>query len=819
MSLYTRIFLIVSLLLILTTGALSYALIRGSSSDIVASSRRDLEASAQLLAYASAFAGEVSRQIEGQVSDHMLAEARLVAHLVSVAEQGAGLSPGQINALLRDVSERTVVDELWITDETGHGYLTSTGRDFTFSPNPLQQPQMHEFWPLLQNPDQIIVQQAQPRELNTGVYKYVGVGGIDQPRIVQVGYEASSLQAFARNVVVQELVDRLTGQGDIAFIRVVNPDNTTLVSSSEPRPGYARDPSDSDWQLISEVRRETQPRSALDGDVLIAAAPYRTPGNDTPSVVLIYQTTERIEASTEAAVVRGLGLTALALVIGVMASMALAQSVARPVRHLGEAAQALAQGHWEQDIQPSSVREIDALAQAFRSMAGQLRASYAELEGKVQARTAELAQRIDQLALINRVGRDAISVLDLRALLPQLTGIIQAGFNYYAVLILLVDEEKNEVRLNAATTTETVDLLERGLTLPVGMGVIGHVAESGEALVLNDVQHDARYLMDARLPGVRAELALPLKIGRRVLGVMDLESTVPGSFDREKVQVLQTLADQIAIAIQNARLYQAAQVARADAETANRAKSSFLAAMSHELRTPLNSIINFTGFVTDEVFGPVTEEQRDFLTRSLRSAEHLLGLINDILDLSKIEAGKMELHREQIELGDIIKGVLDTAHGLSQHKPLTLHLEVPAVLPTVWADRTRVRQVLLNLLSNAIKFTEQGRVTLAASADEDWVTLSVSDTGIGIAPEELRKVFAEFEQVDDALARRAGGTGLGMPISKRFVEMHGGRMWVESEPGRGSTFSFTLPRRAALVEQATLGADAPQPDLATEIGD
>jgi signal transduction histidine kinase/CheY-like chemotaxis protein len=236
---------------------------------------------------------------------------------------------------------------------------------------------------------------------------------------------------------------------------------------------------------------------------------------------------------------------------------------------------------------------------------------------------------------------------------------------------------------------------------------------------------------------------------------------------------------------------------RAAAEHASQIKSEFLANMSHELRTPLNSIINFTRIISTGARGPVTPEQLDYLNRVRQSGEHLLGLINDILDLSKIEAGQMELFRESFQIGDLIQSVLATASGLVKEKPIQLRSEIAPDLPPVYADRTRVRQVLLNLLSNAAKFTDAGTITVRAERCNGEIVIHVSDTGIGIAPDHLEKIFEAFRQLDNASNRRYEGTGLGLAICRRLVDLHGGRLWVESTVGVGSTFSFSLPLTAA----------------------
>ncbi|MBA3530406.1 MAG: GAF domain-containing protein, partial [Ardenticatenales bacterium] len=796
MTLYTRLVLTVSVLLVLTTAALSYALIRSATADVVNTSRRDLEAVAELLAYSSAFAGDVSGQMEGVVGEHMVAEALLTAHLVRVAEGPAGLPPEEISAMLTEIADQSAVDEFWITDERGHAYLTNTGQDFTFSPNPLQQPQMYVFWELLEGETNTLIQEVRPHERTSELFKYAAVSGIDQPRIVQVGYSADFLQEVARNVVMQRLVDRLTGQADIAFIRVINENNTTFVTSSQPLEGYNRNISDREWQLLGDARTLNQPRSELLGDVLVAAAPVVGADGQPSGSVLVYQTTERLESTANAAATRGLGLTALALAVGMIASLGLARSLSRPVQQLGQAAEALARGEWQQpDMRPSHIVELNALSHAFRSMGDQLQESYQELEGKVSRRTVELAERADQLHLINHVGRSATFMLDAAVLLPEIAQRIQNTFDYYAVLILLVDDPAEEIRLSAAATEQAAALLEHGLTLSLGQGIIGHVARTGEALVVGDVSQEPRFHADERLRLVRSELALPLRIGEQVIGVLDLQSIELNAFDAQDVQVLQTLADQLAVAVRNAQLFHTTQAARQEAESANHLKSKFLANMSHELRTPLNAIINFSEFILSRTFGELTERQQTLQQRILANGEHLLGLINDILDLSKIEAGRMELVCEEVELRTLLEGVRATAVGLTKDKGVEVLVDLPEALPAVWADRVRVRQVLLNLLSNSAKFTREGTITIWAREQGDgYMAISVSDTGIGIPLEEQEKVFEEFHQVQGGFNREYQGTGLGLPICKRMIEMHGGELTLtHSAPGVGSTFTFTLP--------------------------
>ena len=439
--------------------------------------------------------------------------------------------------------------------------------------------------------------------------------------------------------------------------------------------------------------------------------------------------------------------------------------------------------------------EIGTLARTFNQMTERLRRILHSLEAQVATRTDELAQSVEQLNLINQVGRNANSFIELNPLLTTVANLIRNTFDYYVVLVALIDEETREIYVSAADSAEKIDLLSLNIRVPLSRSsIISHAALSGDPLVVKDVNQEPRYLHLDELPHTRSELALPLIVGNDVLGVLDLQDQEPNAFSPNDVQVLQTLADQIAVAIQNAALFETAQDARAEAEEANRLKTQFLTNMSHELRTPLNAVINFAYLLSVGMEGPLNETQKDLVNRIGVAGEHLLHLINDILDLAKIESGRVEMYFEEVEVSDLVKGVLSTAVGLTKGKPIELQQNIPQNLPLVRVDRGRIRQVLLNLVSNAAKFTRDGAITISATADNGWIKMSVHDTGIGIAPEDIEKVFTAFVQVDGELTRQVGGTGLGLPISKQFIEMHGGHMWLESKVGQGSTFIFTLPR-------------------------
>jgi signal transduction histidine kinase len=298
-------------------------------------------------------------------------------------------------------------------------------------------------------------------------------------------------------------------------------------------------------------------------------------------------------------------------------------------------------------------------------------------------------------------------------------------------------------------------------------------------------------LMDA---GHRALLGVPLVSEDEVIGVLAVTNKTPGEFAPEIVRLLSTFATQSALAIQNARLFHEVEDKSRLLEAASRHKSEFLANMSHELRTPLNAILGFSEVLAERMFGEVNEKQAEYLQDILSSGRHLLSLINDILDLSKVEAGRLELELASFNLPAALDNALTLVRERATRHGITLTQHLDPTIGDIVADERKVKQILLNLLSNAVKFTpEGGQVGLTATATDGALTIAVRDTGIGIAPEDQAAIFEEFRQVGRDDARKQEGTGLGLTLAKKFVDLHGGRIWVESEVGKGSTFTFTLP--------------------------
>ncbi len=475
-------------------------------------------------------------------------------------------------------------------------------------------------------------------------------------------------------------------------------------------------------------------------------------------------------------------------------------AVINPLRQLATYADRVGSGDLDARIDSTNFEgEIAVLAESLTTMTARLRDLISNLEDKVDERTRALA-------IAGVVSRQITQVLDLDQLLPELVERTRQGFDLYFVSLYLFDRPSQALLLEAGTGERgaLIKAEARPFPLETRPSVVAQAARNRQAEIINDTEGSPVYSYNPQLPDTRAEAAFPMLVSDRLVGVLDLQSEVKGRFQEGEKQIFSTLAEQIAIAIRNAQLYREQAYLARQLEQADLVKSQFLASMSHELRTPLNAIINFTQLIAMGAVGPVTDEQVTMLNTSLTSARHLLQLINDVLDISKIQAGKLSLFIEEaVNLSEEINAVVDMAepllqkHNTNLEKPVRLILDIDVALPLIACDRRRLRQVLLNLLSNAIKFTEKGSITLSAKSEGNEVLFAVMDTGRGI-PEEIRgRIFEPFVQSAGGL-KDAQGTGLGLHISRSLVQAHGGRLWVESHIDEGTTIFFSLPIQPTL---------------------
>jgi signal transduction histidine kinase len=466
-----------------------------------------------------------------------------------------------------------------------------------------------------------------------------------------------------------------------------------------------------------------------------------------------------------------------------------------PIQALRAGAARIGSGDLTQRISIKTGDELEALADQFNDMAGRLEESYADLEDKVELRTRELNQSVAELRALGEVSHAVNSTLDVETVLDtivakavQLSG-TDAGAIY-------VHDEQGEFRLRS-TYGMTEELIAELKDRRVGVAdIMADAAESRIPVQIADLSNEREATPVHQLileAGYRALLVVPLIGPEGVVGGLVVRRREPGEFPKETTDLLQTFATQSVLAIQNARLFREIEEKSRQLEVASQHKSQFLANMSHELRTPLNAILGYTELILDDIYGETPSKMREVLDRVQRNGKHLLGLINDVLDLSKIEAGQLALSVSDYSIKNVVHSVFAAVESLATEKKLALKVDLPPDLPEAHGDERRLTQVLLNLVGNAIKFTDTGEVSIKAAAANGSYTLSVRDTGPGIAPADQGKIFEEFQQADSSATKKKGGTGLGLSIARRIIEMHGGKIWVESSVGNGATFSFTVP--------------------------
>jgi len=479
-----------------------------------------------------------------------------------------------------------------------------------------------------------------------------------------------------------------------------------------------------------------------------------------------------------------------------LATMGFRSLLVVPMLRQGEPIGAIAVGRSERG--PFSDKQIELL----RTFAEQavIAIENERLFKELQARTQDLTRSVEELRALGEVGQAVSSTLDVETVLTTIVSRAVHLSGTDGGSIYEYDEAAEEFTLRA-THNLADDYVEqrRGIRLRRGEGVTGRMALARGPVQVPDITASGAY--DSRLrevllrSGARAVLAVPLLREGHLIGGLVVNRNRPGEFPPDVVELLQTFAIQSALAIQNARLFREIADKSQQLEVASRHKSEFLANMSHELRTPLNAIIGFSEVLAEKMFGDVNAKQAEYLQDILESGRHLLSLINDILDLSKIEAGHMELEPADFDLPSAIDNALILVRERATRRGITLGSTIDERLGMVRGDERKVKQILLNLLSNALKFTpEGGRIDVRAGRHDEVAEVSVADTGIGIAPADQEAVFEEFRQVG-AAERKAEGTGLGLALTRKFVELHGGKIWVQSEIGHGSTFTFTLPVR------------------------
>lgn len=428
----------------------------------------------------------------------------------------------------------------------------------------------------------------------------------------------------------------------------------------------------------------------------------------------------------------------------------------------------------------------------------------------------QTTQRVSDLEAVAQVSTESTSIQQVDTLLSRIVNLTNERFGYYHAHIYLLNNQSDTLVLAAGAGEVGEKMLAERHHIPMNAkrSLVARAARSMEPVVIQDVTLEPGFLPNKYLPNTLSELAIPIAYGEELIGVLDIQDAQANRFNAIEVQVKQTLANQIAVAIRNAQAFERERQTVARLMEVDRLKQEFLANMSHELRTPLNSIIGYSEVLLDGVDGELNDDAQEDVEAIYLSGKHLLSLINEILDLAKIEAGQMQLLYKDFDFKAAVTDLINQNQILVKDKPIELKVIEDEPVPQIEADPTRLNQILLNLISNATKFTEQGTITTRYGMHDDrTLYVRIEDTGIGMTDTDKQRVFERFHQADGSSTRRAGGTGLGLTITRQLIRMHGGEIYVESELGAGSTFWFTLPISKDYSEPIS----APQPEL--QVGD
>ena len=599
--------------------------------------------------------------------------------------------------------------------------------------------------------------------------------------------------------VVNDFVEALFLDESIVYSKISWKDQ---LITEKKRPGFQ----------LKKIKLET-PLKSLKGADLIAKSSKIYFKDSVISEILIVMSREKLKKQVLFQIYGTIALLILIIAAIWLTSIFITRRyISSPLLKLQESASLIARGDLDTFVDKSSSDEIGTLAQHLDVMRRSIKRLFAELreskgkleeysrtlEQKVEVRTRKLARSVEELKALGEVSQVVSSTLDLEMVLTSIVRHAVQLSKTDTGTIYEFDEAEGVFlpSVNYGAHAEYVEALRESRLRVGDRTVIGQAAIKRAPDQVPDLADVPEYpLPYVQQAGYRALLALPLLREDRLIGGLVVRRKAAGKFPAPVVDLLQTFAAQSVLAIHNARLFREIEEKGRELESANQHKSEFLANMSHELRTPLNAILGYTELILDSIYGDVPEKIQEVLERLEKNGRHLLNLINDVLDLSKIEAGQLTLSLNEYSMGDVIQTVSTSVEALAAEKDLDLKVEVSKDLSIGKGDEQRIAQVILNLVGNAIKFTDEGEVKIEVTVSNETFLVSVHDTGPGVTEADQQKIFDEFQQADGSSTRKKGGTGLGLSISKKIIDMHGGRIWVESTLGKGSTFRFTLPIR------------------------
>jgi signal transduction histidine kinase len=583
------------------------------------------------------------------------------------------------------------------------------------------------------------------------------------------------------------MVGTVLDEGFLQSIQASSDAQLAILWRSQPRAATLGIDADEVAQFPTSADVDASPTDLISKTISVDGANYfgiftlertHTANSDPLLLAVLVAAAPVEEAQRSLFVILGALLFAVMVAV-VIVSYRSARTITAPLAHLASAAQKIEAGDLGVRIDARSAYEVGTLERAFDTMARSL-----------QERDRAQQEYLDEVRTVNAVSDAVVGVTDRARIFAESLNRLVALVKADAAAIVLREGAAQQL---VSASTVTIDAETA-------------IAIAGDVLSTKTGDPDVVQRSEIPQGPLHSAAHVPLATRGLVTGLLSVYFKGEAEITESEARTLRTVARLVSVAKDNADLVGELRDNNFQLERANRLKSEFLANVSHELRTPMNAIIGYSKLMLDGLDGELNAQQEADLQRVTTAADNLLSLINGLLDLSKIEAGRMEINVEEIDVRPIVEDVVALVRPQSDSKDLAVGMDIPKDLPTILADRARFRQIVVNLMSNAVKFTDKGAVTVAATSGEGWVTISVADTGIGISQDAQAYIFDEFRQADASTTRRYGGTGLGLAISKRLVALHGGRIWVESGANGGAVFSFTMPVHVRAVV-AVAGAD------------
>ncbi len=793
MSLQRRILFVVMSLVLIAIIPTTIVFAFNTRNALIDQRRTDGLIVANLVAESARFVQDIPAQVERELGEQMIVQARIASHLVAVAE-AAGEDPETISQRFIDITNTTVADEFWITDETGESVIrTLRNVEFTFSPDPEEQPQAHIFWQLLQNERDSIIQDATVREIDDQRFKYAGVNGIDQPRIVQIGYNASILDSINEQVGLPRLIDEISIVQEVSAIWVVDRQTSLIASSLADNADPSLNIDTADLAELEEVMISIETRTTTEDNFLRVMRPIISDNGNISGAVLVYLSLQDLQQTVFNSVLIAIIIILFVALVAFIVSRNLARSVTNPMVDLDIAMQGLLAQDWSRRVAYERDDEIGKVVKSFNRVGEKFQETFETFENTITERTRELQtttqnnfQLNADLELTHDGAMLATSPEDADHVLQRIMTMIRSRYQFYAANIFKV--QSDEIVM-ICSVMEDGHLLTDGfdpIPKQAKTSAIALAARLQEPVNIDDVTQSTVYIKHPLFPDTASEVCLPLVVGDNVVGVLDLQSSVKRAINTETMTVLQTLAQQLALVLQVSTLYKESDNLRTRTQEINAMRLEQMTSMASNIREPLYGMLEFSDFMLQGVYGGMNTTQSAAVNHIIANGDHLLNQINAMLGISHIEIENKRFYIESVPVLPIVEDIYRQVREVMEEHPVNLSVDVGKNIQPVWADQRQLRLILLQLLATMMRSKEAGAVELDVNAITDSVRIDLIDKEVSLTPEDVVRVGRST--VTDLV----NNIVLVMRAAKDIVEAMGGKFQVESQSDGGMVISITL---------------------------